>query len=84
MENTKKLKRTLEVAKILVKYGFQDIMARARSTKWFPKDYEPVPGNGPESSTFTVYERIRMALEELGPTCTSSNELGLARSKVKS
>ena len=75
MENTKKLKRTLEVAKILVKYGFQDIMARARSTKWFPKDYEPVPGNGPESSTFTVYERIRMALEELGPTYVKLGQL---------
>ncbi|SHF26637.1 ABC1 kinase family protein [Pedobacter caeni] len=57
MENQKKkLKRTVSLVKILAKYGFGELLNYTNNQ---------VEG---EISALSVYERIRMALEELGPT----------------
>ncbi|MBB5645703.1 ABC1 kinase family protein [Pedobacter cryoconitis] len=57
MENQKrKLKRTASLVKILAKYGFEELLNNTSSE------------SSTNDSSLTVYERIRMALEELGPT----------------
>lgn len=56
-----KLKRTVKLAQILGKYGFQDLMNKRTAED---NDVENVVNNNDS----TVYERIRLALEELGPT----------------
>lgn len=52
-----KLKRTVKLAQILGKYGFQDLMSKRTAEN-----------NEVEDNDTTVYERIRLAIEELGPT----------------
>lgn len=57
MENQKrKLKRTASLVKILAKYGFEELLNNTSSEANL------------NDSPLSIYERIRMALEELGPT----------------
>lgn len=57
MENQKrKLKRTASLVKILAKYGFEELLNNTGSEASL------------NDSSLSIYERIRMALEELGPT----------------
>lgn len=57
MENQKrKLKRTASLVKILAKYGFEELLNNTSSEASL------------SDSPLSIYERIRMALEELGPT----------------
>lgn len=68
MKNQKiKLKRTATLVGILTKYGFGELLERSkiRSKMGNPEEGDDVSGKIPSSG---IYERIRMALEELGPT----------------
>src|SRR5690606_11632294 len=56
-----KLRRTAKLTQILVKYGFQDLLGSQSNRP--SMEGVPLPPNDP-----TVYERIRLAIEELGPT----------------
>lgn len=60
----RKLKRSARLISVLSKYGFKDMLARMNGNK--QEEYN----NDPDEiiSKGTVYERIRLALEELGPT----------------
>ena len=61
----RKLKRSAKLISVLSKYGFKDLLARMNAGNKQPEvssDLEEIISKG------TVYERIRMALEELGPT----------------
>ena len=61
----RKLKRSARLISVLSKYGFKDMLARMNSGN---KQIE-IPNNPDEIiSKGTVYERIRLVLEELGPT----------------
>ncbi|KQT35902.1 ubiquinone biosynthesis protein [Chryseobacterium sp. Leaf405] len=61
----RKLKRSAKLISVLSKYGFKDLLARMNSGN---KQIE-IPSNSNEIvSKGTVYERIRLVLEELGPT----------------
>lgn len=66
-EKTPYFKRYREIIGILVKYGFEDIVAHTRfkSLNWqrFMPDRD-----GRHAMQFTRYERIRLACEELGAT----------------
>lgn len=63
IHDIKKLKRFQEIVKVLLKYGFEEIVDRFE-----------LPGSdllqkvSPVEDGLNVYERIRLALEELGPT----------------
>lgn len=57
---TLKLKRTVKLTQILAKYGFQDLKG-----KWASNADEK---NGSSTEKISVYERIRLTIEELGPT----------------
>lgn len=60
----RKLKRSAKLISIFSKYGFKDILARMN----LAKNNEPSIDENEIVFTNSVYERIRMALEELGPT----------------
>jgi ubiquinone biosynthesis protein len=60
----RKLKRSARLISVLSKYGFKDILARMNGGN----KQEETPGSDEIISKGTVYERIRLALEELGPT----------------
>ena len=60
----RKLKRSAKLISVLSKYGFKDMLARMNGG-----NREEVQANAEEVvSKGTVYERIRLVLEELGPT----------------
>jgi len=58
----RKLKRSARLISVLSKYGFKDMIAR------MGKKSEELPHSDEIISKGTVYERIRLVLEELGPT----------------
>lgn len=60
----RKLKRSARLISVLSKYGFKDMLARMNGNKQeeYTHDPDEIISKG------TVYERIRLALEELGPT----------------
>ncbi|MCT2408881.1 AarF/UbiB family protein [Chryseobacterium antibioticum] len=61
----RKLKRSARLISVLSKYGFKDMLARMNTGN----KQEPVSDDPDEViSKGTVYERIRLVLEELGPT----------------
>lgn len=59
----RKLKRSAKLISVLSKYGFKDLLARMGK-----KPEENNTQTDEVISKGTVYERIRLALEELGPT----------------
>ncbi|MCW3162839.1 ABC1 kinase family protein [Chryseobacterium oryctis] len=61
----RKLKRSAKLISVLSKYGFKDILARMNGGN---KQEEETSNPDEVISKGTVYERIRLALEELGPT----------------
>ena len=61
----RKLKRSAKLISVLSKYGFKDLISRMNGNKKSdekPENSEEVISKG------TIYERVRLALEELGPT----------------
>ncbi|QCX38553.1 AarF/ABC1/UbiB kinase family protein [Aureibaculum algae] len=62
------LKRYNKLFAVLTKYGFEDVMAHHQIKKIIPKSYLKKHPNTQKNLSFTKYERIRMMLEELGPT----------------
>ena len=69
MDNRKrKLKRTTKVLSVLTKYGFDEIFVRSRIRKIIPENILDKNKRAKGALSLTVYHRIRMALEELGPT----------------
>jgi ubiquinone biosynthesis protein len=61
----RKLKRSARMISVLSKYGFKDLLARMNSGN---KPVEISRNSDEVISKGTVYERIRLVLEELGPT----------------
>jgi ubiquinone biosynthesis protein len=58
----RKFKRTAKLISVLSKYGFQDLLIRMNLKS--EKDFI----NPETNQNLSIYERIRFALEELGPT----------------
>lgn len=61
----RKLKRSAKLISVLSKYGFKDLISRMNGNK---KSDEKQENSEEVISKGTIYERIRLALEELGPT----------------
>ncbi|MFD2914596.1 ABC1 kinase family protein [Psychroserpens luteus] len=53
---------------VLTKYGFEDVMASGKLKILVPNSYLKSHPDTQKLLAFTKYERIRMVLEELGPT----------------
>ena len=60
-------KRYRQILKVLVKYGFEDIVAHTRFKALNWKRFIP-DREGIAAMQYTRYERIRLVCEELGPT----------------
>ncbi len=65
----KHLRRYRQVIRVLVKYGLDDMMAHSNLRKVLPKLmlHKKIQGEY-SKQTYTRSERIRLAIEELGPT----------------
>jgi ubiquinone biosynthesis protein len=61
-KHQRKFKRTAKLISVLSKYGFQDLLIRMNLKS--EKDFI----NPETNQHLSIYERIRLALEELGPT----------------
>jgi ubiquinone biosynthesis protein len=61
----KNLHRYRQVIRVLIKYGFDDVLAHSRFRRFIP--HRQLQGEISKYS-YTRYERMRMAIEELGPT----------------
>lgn len=65
----KHLSRYKQVLQVLVKYGFSDLVSHSSLRKILPKVIFHNKINGKINTlNYTRYQRIRMVLEELGPT----------------
>ena len=59
----RKIKRSAKLISVLSKYGFHDVLSRMNGGK-----QTEIPASQESLSSGTIYERIRMAIEEMGPT----------------
>ena len=67
MENINKFKRIRSVLGVLSKYGFDDLISRSGTLKFMPKKFKQSQ-RGLDIEALTLYTRVRLVLEELGPT----------------
>jgi ubiquinone biosynthesis protein len=72
------LQRFSQIVEILGKYGFG--IALAQLFPYHPRPGFPVKGEPPEPST--QYERMRLALEELGPTFVKFGQIMSTRADI--
>ncbi|KGL64278.1 ABC1 kinase family protein [Polaribacter sp. Hel1_85] len=63
-----KLQRYNKLFTVLTKYGFEDIVANSQLKKIVPNNFLKKHPDTQKSLSFSKFERIRMVLEELGPT----------------
>ena len=75
MDNIKKIKRTAQVAAILSKYGFETLVTQTDIKKLIPDAYIEHSEKRKETFSLSIYERIRMVLEELGPAYIKLGQL---------
>ena len=64
----REIKRYTALFNVLIKYGFEDVLAKSSLSKIIPKKYLENHPDIEKNLSFSKYERIRMVLEELGPT----------------
>ncbi len=61
--------RYLEIAHILAKYGFSDLVSAIRLDRYRPFKKSLIrEGKDPRLASLSRWERVRLALEDLGPT----------------
>ncbi|APQ16158.1 ABC1 kinase family protein [Maribacter hydrothermalis] len=68
LPSQKEIKRYATLFNVLVKYGFEDILAHSPILKFIPNSYLENHPDTKKNLSFSQYERVRMVLEELGPT----------------
>ena len=64
----KELKRYGKLFSILTRFGFEDVLANSRIKKLLPKEFLKSYPDAERNLSYSSFERIRMVLEELGPT----------------
>lgn len=75
MDNIKKIKRIAQLATVLSKYGFETIVTQTGIKKLIPDSYIKRNKKRKEVFSLSIYERIRLAIEELGPTYIKLGQL---------
>lgn len=64
----KEIQRYITLFNVLAKYGFEDVLVHSGIAKVIPKSYLGGHPDAKKNLSFSTYARIRMVLEELGPT----------------
>lgn len=63
-----KTKRVMKLSGVIAKYGFDELFKRGELEKYIPKNVKRKYSDKIEEiNSYTFYERIRMAIEEMGP-----------------
>jgi len=63
------INRYREIIRVLVKHGFGDLITRTNLERYIDRGRKLLPGRGDaEIASLSRWERVRMVLEELGPT----------------
>lgn len=75
MDNIKKIKRTAKLVTILSKYGFETLVTQTGLKQLVPNRYIQHSEKRKELFSLTIYERVRMALEEMGPAYVKFGQL---------
>ncbi|NDW17607.1 AarF/ABC1/UbiB kinase family protein [Dysgonomonas sp. 216] len=82
IDNLKKIKRTAKLVSILSKYGFETLVTQTGIKNLIPDSYIEANEKRKEVFSLTLYERIRMVLEELGPAYVKLGQLLSNRSDI--
>ena len=65
---SQKTKRVMKLSGVIAKYGFNELFKRGELEKYIPKNVKRKYSDKIEEiNSYTFYERIRMAIEEMGP-----------------
>jgi len=65
---SQKTKRVMKLSGVIAKYGFDELFKRGELEKYIPKNVKRrYIDKIEEINSYTFYERIRMAIEEMGP-----------------
>ena len=65
---SQKTKRVMKLSGVIAKYGFDELFKRGELEKYIPKKVKRKYSDKIEEiNSYTFYERIRMAIEEMGP-----------------
>ncbi|MCK0159139.1 ABC1 kinase family protein [Allomuricauda sp. F6463D] len=75
----KEIHRYATLFNVLAKYGFKDVLANSGITKVIPKSYLEKHPDTEKNLSFSTYERIRMVLEELGPSYVKLGQIFSSR-----
>ncbi|MDL2215443.1 hypothetical protein LJC00_04570, partial [Dysgonomonas sp. OttesenSCG-928-M03] len=75
MDNIKKLKRTAKLVTVLSKYGFETLVTQTGIKNLIPDNFIEKSEKRKEAFSLSIYERIRMVLEELGPAYIKLGQL---------
>lgn len=75
MDSVKKMKRLARVFSILSKYGFDEVISRLKIIHLLPENIRQKSSRAEDIFQLSMYERLRMALEELGPTFVKFGQL---------
>jgi len=75
MDNIKKLKRTAQLVAVLSRYGFETLVIQTGIKKFIPENFIEKSEKRKEVFSSTIYERIRMVLEDLGPAYIKLGQL---------
>tara|TARA_R110000868_G_scaffold136879_1_gene350024 strand:+ start:959 stop:2641 length:1683 start_codon:yes stop_codon:yes gene_type:complete len=69
------LKRYNTLFGVLTKYGFEDVLASSTAKKFIPKTYLAKHPETEKLLSISTFERIRMVLEELGPSYVKMGQI---------
>lgn len=82
MNNFKKIKRGYKLSEVLIKYGLEDFFDRSGIERFFPDDVVKKSTTLENIRSRSMYERIRLALEELGPAYVKLGQMLSNRSDI--
>lgn len=75
MDNIKKIKRTAQLVTVLTKYGFETLVTQTGIKNIIPNNFIEKNEKRKEAFSLSIYERIRLVLEELGPAYIKLGQL---------
>lgn len=75
MDSIRKIRRTAQLISILTKYGFDTLVMQTGIKNLIPENYINKNEKRKEIFSLSIYERIRLALEDLGPTYIKLGQL---------